>query len=68
MPAMHQPINSICEELKFIQRAINVIDIVNGCYQHIDFRQHSPTVSKLRLKYHPHSPHKILHQPVPNKT
>ena len=63
----HQPVNSICKEFKFLQCSINIINIIYCCYHCIYFRQHSPTISKLRLKYHPHGPQEILHQPVPRK-
>ena len=63
----HQPVNSICKELKFIQCPINIINIINCCYQRNEFCQHSPAISKLRFKYKSHSPKEILHQSVPRK-
>ena len=63
----HQPVNSIRKELKFIQCPINIINIINCCYQRIHSCQYSPAISKLGFKYKSHSPKEILHQSVPNK-
>lgn len=58
-------LDSICKELELLQCSIDIINIINCCYQRKDLGVCSPASPKLRLKIKTSGPEIVLHQPIP---